>query len=259
MLWLLVALVGPGYADSPCGADCAAVADLSMALDAPARPRSEALPRGTLSSADVEAAFLRVQRSGGGLSDLFGLLADGVPRTLPGAAVRDMMDKFGVTLDILPLDKLGSVVSDGGSVEFRFDFSGTHEIELPGTATWTLANNGDLQATRGNRPRKKRGDSSELRFKSTVRFTVDENGLTGLRKGDIEAYGGFLAGWVNLNLFSESHEGRVAKDGKRVLLETDESGDPLVRDGRYVPQRYDNWLVITGPLGYRQEIGIPSW
>ena len=258
MVWLLVVLLGAANADPPCDADCAAVADLSRALDAPQRTRQTALPRGTLTPEDVEAAFLKVQRGGGGLSDLFGLMADGVPRTLPGAAVRSMMTKYGVTLDVLPMDKLTDVVSDGRSVEFRFGFTGTHEVELPATTTWSVAD-GKGWRIHQNRARQKTGDETRLRFKSAVKFTINQDGLTGMRAGDIEAHGGFLVGWVNLNLFTERAPGKLAKDGKRVLIEVDKDGKPLIRDGSYVPQRYDNWLVITGPLGYRLEMGIPSW
>jgi hypothetical protein len=259
MFWLLLATLPLAAADGPCGAAlCPPAADIDAVLKVP--PGAGALPAGRLDGAQLEAAFLEVQRGGGGLKSLFALLADGVARELPGDVVRGLMQKYGVSMDILPIDKLDRIVSDGRSVEFRFDFKGQQEVTVPGGAAYAVKRSDPSPTYSADSKLKTiKSDASKLRIKSRVKFTISEDGITGLREGDIQADGGWLAGWVNIGLHMETHPGKYAMEGDRPLVKVGEDGRPEVVNGRYVSQRYDNWMVITGPLGYRKEIGIPSW
>jgi len=253
---LLLASLSLAQAQQDCGPqtgdDLASGLVALLDFDVPAAPPPApgALPTGTLTADDLEAAFQQVDAEGSGLRGLFALLADGESRTLPGDVVRAMFEKYGVQLDLLPLGSLSQIVSDGRSVEFQFDFSGQKEVNIPKGTAWVY---------KGGRARQIKTDAQRLRFRNRVQFTIGAEGLTGLRSGDVQAYGGWLAGFVNINLFMKRDEGQVAETDGHPTLAVGEDGRPVVQDGKYVYQRYDDWLVITGPLGYRSEMGVPSW
>ncbi len=77
-----------------------------------------------------------------------------------------------------------------------------------------------------------------------------------MREGDIAVHH-WLLGWVNIDLASERNEGKIATGEKeRPVLQTDSNGNPVVVDGHYQPQRYDDWVVIT-VKGRRIPVGIP--
>jgi hypothetical protein len=254
---LLLASLSLAQAQFDCGpqGSDAGIAGLVALLDvepprAPPPEVTDALPTGTLSAEDLERAFQQVTAADSGLRGLFALLADGESRVLSGDIVRALFEKYGVKLDLLPMGDLQQIVSDGSSVEFQFNFSGQKEVTIPAGSAWVYQR---------NRARRVETDAQRLRFRSRVRFTIGAGGLTGLRAGDIQAHGGWLAGFVNINLFMKRAEGQVAETDGDPNLAVGEDGRPLTVDGKYVYQRYDDWTVITGPLGYRSEMGIPSW
>ncbi len=258
MLLLLALLAPPSLADS-CGAPPTVVADLDRTLtERPGVRAPGALPEGALSAADLEAWFSAFRGSGGGpVSKVFAALADGKSRTLSGEVVRELFAKNGLDLSsILPMDDLDAVVSDGRTVEFRFKFSSRRDqrkgkiITIPGTDTWVL---------KGGEPVLLRGEPQKLKVQQTVVFTIGPGGLTGLREGDIRPYGGFLAGYVAVDMEQVREPGRVAlSDGKYPILVTGADGKPVQSGGRYVTQTYDEWVKISGPFGITRYIGLPA-
>ncbi len=266
---LLVALVAflalpSAWAQDPCnpaGGICV-VDDLRAAGDTQGSAAEQwALPSGELSAADLERAFQEVQKSGRGIMGFFGLLADGQARTLSGDSVRAMFERYGVELDFLPLDALNKIESAAGKVTFHFDFGreGQRDIQLPDTTQKVLDSRHRSDPTlvnSKNRVRDEKSDGKKMRLKSRLQFSVNEDGLAGLREGDMAVHH-WLAGWVNLNVSSERSPGKVAAGEKnRPVLQTDARGNPVVVDGHYQPQRYDDWVVITA-AGRRIEVGIP--
>jgi hypothetical protein len=220
------------------------------------------LPSGELSAADLERAFQEVVKNGSGIMGFFGLLADSQARTLSGEIVRAMFAKYGVALDFLPLDALNRVEAANGKVTFHFDFGrdGYRDIQLPGSSQKVLDSrlrSDPYLVDRKNRVRDEKNDGKKLRLQSQLQFSVSPNGLSGVREGDLAVHH-WLAGWVNMNVQSERHPGKVATGEKdRPVLRTDSRGDPVVVDGHYQPQRYDDWVVITA-AGRRIEVGIPA-
>jgi len=170
--------------------------------------------------------------------------------------------RFGVALDFLPVDALREVVAEGGKVTFRFDFAGedTREVKLPDSTRKVLdsRNKQDPFAADGrNRVKEDKSDGKSLRLRSELQFTVGPEGLTGVRAGDLAVHH-WLLGWVDIQVHSERHPGRIAVGDKdRPVLQTDARGEPIVVSGHYQPQRYDDWAVIEAK-GQRIEAGIPA-
>jgi hypothetical protein len=247
---------------NPAGGSCV-VSDLETAAGTSGDAAERwSLPSGSLSAADLERAFEEVMKSGEGIMGFFGLLADGQARSLDGAVVRAVFEKYGVKLDFLPLDALKGVEASGGKVTFRFDFGrdGHRDIQLPDTRQKVLQSkhrSDPFLVDRKNRVRDEKSSGKKLRLQQSLQLSVDANGISGLREGDIAVHH-WLAGWVNLNIHSERHPGKIATGEKeRPVLQTDSRGEPLVRDGHYQPQRYDDWVIITA-AGRRIEAGIPA-
>ena len=266
LITLVTVLLTPAaLAQDPCnpsGGSCV-VEDLQAATGtADSAGEQWVLPSGELSSADLERAFEEVIKSGKGIMGFFGLLADGQSRTLSGDIVRAMFAKYGVELDFLPLDALNRVEAANGKVTFHFDFGrdGHRDVTLPDSSQKVLDSrlrSDPYKVDRKNRVRDEKSDGKKLRIKSQLQFSVGANGLTGLREGDLAVHH-WLAGWVNMNVHSEQHPNKVATGEKnRPVLQTDSRGNPVVVDGHYQPQRYDDWVVITA-AGRRIEVGIPA-
>lgn len=262
---LLALLTSPVVrAEDPCNPSSGTciVRDLQAAGDTEETAAEQwSLPAGELTTADIERAFQEVQKSGRGIMGFFGLLADGQARTLSGDSIRAMFEKYGVELEFLPLDALNRVEAANGEVTFHFDFGrqGYRDIQLPGSTTKVLdsrLSSDPTKVDRKNRVRDQKVDGKKLRLKSQLQFSVNANGLSGVREGDLAVHH-WLAGWVNLSVASERSPGKVATGDKdRPLLQTDSRGNPVVVDGHYQLQRYDDWVVITA-AGRRIEVGIP--
>ncbi len=252
-------------AQDPCKSGGAAVLVRDVAAAQGTEPVAQeqwSLPTGELSAEDLERAFEEVAKSGRGVMGFFGLLADGQRRQLDGATVRAMFEKYGVELEFLPLDALKGVVSADGKVTFQFDFGrkGEREVQLPDSTQKVLDSrhrSDRFLVDRKNRVRDEKNDGKKLKLKSELQLSVDENGLTGVREGDLAVHH-WLLGWVNIQVNSERHQGKIATGEKnRPVLQTDAGGRPVVVDGHYLPQRFDDWVIITAK-GRRIEVGIPA-
>ena len=51
--------------------------------------------------------------------------------------------------------------------------------------------------------------------------------------------------------------GKVATEEGQVVVQTDAAGQPLVVDGHYVPDVYDDWIILE-VAGRTIEIGVPA-
>ena len=102
-----------------------------------AAPAKASLPAGTLTLADLEAAFEALAQRGATLNDFFALLADGKARTLPGDVVRQALAKYGVSLPFLPVADLVQITSDGENLTVELDFGrkSSKKIKLPKTTS----------------------------------------------------------------------------------------------------------------------------
>ncbi len=253
-------------AEEPCSSASSVtqtVADLTAAADTQGNAEQPyQLPAGELTAEDLEKAFQQLMEGEKGIMGLFGLLADDQERTISGDVVRQMFEKYGVELDFLPLDALKGIVAVDGKVTFQFDFGGakTRELKLPTTEQKVLDSRYRDDPTlvhRKNRVKTVTNKGKTLRLNQELEFSVNENGLTGLREGDLAVHH-WLAGWVNIDLHSERHEGRTATDDKeRPVLQTDGEGNPRIENNHYQVQTYDDWVVLEA-AGRRIEIGVPA-
>lgn len=260
-LAVLAALLWAPQARAQCASTQVPLArDLQqITAQVPAPSAPYVLPSGTLTAPDLEKAFQSILDEKQGLAALFALLADGQKRVLPGDVVRSMFKKYGVTIDFLPVDTLKEVVAENGKVTFRFDFGGssTRKVKLPDTSSTVLKqkNSADPWAADGkNEPKVVTSKGRELKVKNEVQLTVDQTGITGIREGDIEV--GWALGWLGMKLHMEHQAGKQAMADERPVIQTGADGKPLVVNGHYVPQTYDDWVVIeAGPA--RVEAGVP--
>lgn len=264
---VLVAALCTNTAWAQQGRDCkgapssSVVTDLRGAVDAaPHAPDQYVLPVGTLTADDLERAFQYIVSQNQGVAALFGLLADGQKHVLSGAVVRDLFKKYGVTLDFLPIDTLVDVVAENGTVTFNFDFGGAsnRKVRLPDARVTVLKsrNSADPTLVDGkNKAETRESEGRELKVSRQVQLQVGPGGITGIREGDIKV--GWALGWLDLSLQSAHVPGKVATQDGKTVLATDANGQPLVRDNHYVPQTFDDWILLkAGPA--EVEVGIPT-
>jgi len=209
-----------------------------------------ALPGGELTDQDILDALAHLRKEGGSLSTVFGMLGDGTPRTLDGQVVRNLIEQSGAQLGILPLESLVKVVSDGKSMEFKFDFNGrsSYEVRTPRVRMWVLRN---------GRPRRESAGGDRIEVQDRVRFELSPNGITGVREGDLKGRWAFFS--VNVGLETARDPGRVATlDGNPVLV-TDDNDRPVERNGVYQSATFDDWVVVSTGDGESDKtwVGIP--
>ncbi len=259
----LTLLVRSAAADENCGSSSTrnTIADVAVVLQAQkTATNAYTLPAGALSEEDLEEAFQSILESGKGIMAFFGMLSDGQQRSISGDVVRQMFDKYGVKLDFLPIGDLEEIRSQDGRLVFKFDFGSRDSVQvrLPDTRLTYLKSGLDSDpylVDRKNRVKTEESKGRVLKIKDEIQFSVNENGLVGLRDGDISVKV-FLLGWIDIDVHSERHESRTATNGRYPLIETDSDGKPLVRDNHYVPSIYDDWVIIEA-AGKRIETGVP--
>jgi len=165
--------------------------------------------------------------------------------------------RYGSFLDHLPLERLTAVRTSARSIELQFDFGSkrTRTVELP------LASQIALEAARGKDPLehgkvvRSKPKARKLVVHREVRFEIEGDGeISALRGGDLEVDVGLFDFDLDVRTFTDS--GRIARDDDgRILVALDGDGNPLRREGRWVPQRYDHWVEIRA-AGRRCEIGV---
>jgi len=206
------------------------------------------LPEGAISADDLRSALAHLQAQDANLAAFLALMADGKGRSISGEVIRSMVVEGDELAAILPLDKLDEVVSDGRSLQVRFNTRGAITVEPPAQQVWVYKRG---QATRIT-PK-----TTPIRLASTLNFTLGPEGISGLRKGDIQAKAGIF-GYVSVGLTMEAKPGQIAEVDGYPLLELGDDGQPLRVDGQLRYQRYDHWAVITAPFT-RVEVGLPDF
>lgn len=217
------------------------------------------LPAGTLNATHIKSLLDSITKKGGSFTQIFPMMADGKSRVLPGDTLRELLKDYETDMSFLPLENLKEIRSDGKNVDLVFDFGGqnTKNVKIPGTTSLILESSNlvdPYSASNPNTIKKKTGTSETLRISNTVRFSIDKNGITGLRKGDIKA--SWFLGWANINIRSAQGE-KVATVDNKPVIRADEAGNPIIEDGHYVPETYNDWLIITAPATHI-EIGVPA-
>jgi hypothetical protein len=272
MLDLLMMLsLGVAFAADPCKTPASAVAtDAVVLLDveptvrakptARAKPSPErppvGLPTGTLSLADLEAVFEQLAEDGATISDFFALLADGKKRTLPGDVVRKALGKYGVDLPFLPVNDLVRIESDGSELKVLLNFgrSSSKKIKLP-TTTDTLVRNtdgNDPYNTATTRLETKKGGGHTLVVDKTLTLGISDKGLTSIEGVSVKMFFSFA-----VKGYSENAPGKLATADGKVKIKVDSDGSPVVVDGHYVPQQFDDWIILK-VAGQTIEIGVPA-
>ena len=256
MWWVLLLVSTPAF--EPCGAQepsCARdIARVISQGDVEGQsprietrsPAPQGLPEGELTAEDLWQAIEGLLAENGSMRDLYALLADGKERWISGEVIRELFAQIDGAVDFLPLEDLVSLYSDGQSLVFRFDFGGdsSKDIKMPATRQLVLTEPGPLGGYEvGPRSKAEQVETKGKTFRvsNEVQMYLSEEGILGIRQGDIKVKAFF---WFTVDFHTEHREGGVAlSDGKPVLRESD-TGGPLVIDGFYQPQRYDDWAVI---------------
>jgi len=156
-----------------------------------------------------------------------------------------MLSGYAPILEFLPIEDLESVEVHRDTIDFRFDFDGrrTRRVSLPSGWRYVLDPKDHADPLLEGVAQWVEFKGRKLIVHKQVRFFYDENGITAVDAGNLEVKAGWFA--PDLQLRTELHRGRIARDAKgRMLLETDGSGRPLRRDGRFVPVTSDRWLVL---------------
>ncbi len=267
MLILLSTLVlAPALAGDPCNTPSCEIAHDAVAVlniqpveasaEASAEPpQKEGLPSGALSLDDLESTFEALSQDGATLSDFFALLADGESRSLSGDVVRATLEKFGGTPSFLPVDDLVSITSDGTQVVVNLDFgrSSSKKLTLPKNTTTVVASTSrdDPYATGSTRLETVRVGGHTLVLQEKLTLGISEEGLTSIGGVAVKKFLSF-----GVDGHSEHSPGKVAEEGGDVIVQTDADGKPVVKDGHYVPQTYDDWIILK-VAGRTMPIGVP--
>ncbi len=264
MLTLLSTLaLGTALAGDPCGTPASAVANDAVAVlslqptTRPAKPAApQGLPSGTLSLADLEAAFDKLAQDGATISDFFALLADGKSRTLPGDVVRTALEKYGVDLPFLPVDDLVDITSDGSELTVNLDFGrkSSKKLELPETTSTvvTSTSSSDPYATGSTRLKNVSGGGHTLVVQDTLTLGISDKGLTSIEGVAVKKLFSF-----GVDGHSEHTPGKLATEDGDVIVQTGSDGKPVVENGHYVPESYDDWIILE-VAGRTIEIGVPA-
>ncbi len=258
----LTLVLGTALAGGPCDGPSTVAADAVAVLHAspaarPAKPSPQrGLPSGTLSLTDLERAFDQLAQNGATINDFFALLADGQRRTLPGDVVRKALEKYGVSLPFLPVANLESLTSDGATLTVNLDFgrSSSKKLKLPKSTNTVVAStsSSDPYATGSTRLQQVTGGGHTLVVQDTLTLGISDKGLTSIEGVAVKKLFSF-----SVNGHSLTSPGKVQTEDGDVVVQTDESGAPIVEDGHYVPATFDDWIILE-VAGRKIEIGVPA-
>lgn len=171
------------------------------------------------------------------------------------ALLRDMAP----LLELLPLERVVDVALDARRFELVFDTRGRDaiEIEVPARTRFVLQSEADERDPfRRGRPLPRRSSANTLLVHRNLRFELDDSGVAGVRAGDLEVEKGPFR--FDVDVRTETRAPGIARDELgRPWLACDERGEPVKRDGRWVAEAYERWIVFEA-LGHRVEVGVPS-
>ena len=236
--------------------DAVAVLSIEPAETSTETPGPKGLPSGALTLDDLEAAFEELARDGASLSDFFALLADGESRSLSGDVVRAALEKTGGGGSFLPVENLVSLTSNGSEIVIKLDFgrSSSKKLTLPKTTTTVVAStsSSDPYATGSTRLKTVEGGGHTLVIQEKVTLGISKDGLTSIGGVAVKKFFSF-----DVNGYSEHSPGKIAEEGGDVIVQTDADGQPVVENGHYVPQTFDDWIVLK-VAGRTLPIGVPA-
>jgi len=214
--------------------------------EAPSTEPYAGLPAGDLTAEDLEEAWSYFHDQGTGLTGVFSALADGQERVLPGEVVKELIQRAGADIGLLPLDQLVEVYSDGSVMDFQFDFDGepTFSTQTPESTIYYLKD-GELLT--------KVQPSRTVKVKESLQIEISPEGIEGVRRGDLKISG------FKVGIHTEVDPGRVLTHKGFPVVAVDENGEPLVDEaGEYVVQVYDDWMIVDPPFGSDVWIGVPK-
>lgn len=255
--------LGTALAGDPCGTSTSAVAaDAVAVLNVQPQARSakpappQGLPSGTLSLADLEGAFEQLAQDGATISDFFALLADGKNRVLPGDVVRAALEKYGVNLPFLPVDDLESITSNGRELTVNLDFgrSSSKKLKLPETTSTVVSStsSSDPYATGSTHLKNVSGGGHILVVQETLKLGLSSQGLTSIEGVSVKKFFSFA-----VDGHSQNSPGKLLTLDGDVVVQTGTDGKPVVQDGHYVSESYDDWIILE-VAGRKIEIGVPA-
>lgn len=213
----------------------------------------EKLERGALGALVLLAAWTQTLAAEAPRPALPAALERALDRLEPelGESERERMARlfsgWDALVAYLPVADLRHVRFGDGWLELRFDFGKDdhRELEIRGTtkAYWD-AKKREIVTEKGRTER--------VRLSSRIRLQFDENGLRGLREGDLEVKRGF---WWDLEVRTVE-ERRIEKDSDgRPRVRTDRAGKAELRGGKPVFVECDHWLVMEA-RGNRMEVAL---
>jgi hypothetical protein len=218
---------------------------IDWADEGPISIDTENLPPGAIDGEALVQIVEGWREESPSLLDVFQRISDGQKRTISGDAVRDAIRLAGLVLpNFIPADALVDVVIENGQIRVRLDSD--QAIDVPLVRTWVLdpEDPSDPYAVgRRNRPYRHASDSYVLKISKDLLFDLDENGLHGIRDGDLK--GAKFIFSKNIAIKSVHGEPGVQRLDGAVVLETDAKGEPLIENGYYVPKSADEWIEVT--------------
>lgn len=178
-------------------------------------------------------------------------LLDGGVYTLPGETLRVVLKKDITRSEVLAqvLNKLNRLELKDGCLSAFFSSSKSKSrifVQVPTAVKWVICSKhpDPYLVHELNRPIESKQRGRKFSLASTVRLSVSEQGIMSIAKGDV-----LLKELVNLNVNASTCriEGKVAtnKKGFPYLKVDKKTSKPLIVDGRYQPQVYDEWLKIS--------------
>jgi hypothetical protein len=204
--------------------------------------------------AKLEAQFqFRGEGDGGIPGFLETLIEDGAQELVENSA-KELLNRFripGLDLDNLQKIQIGEIKDGEASMEFFFDFGekGQSELEMPGGKLFTVE--GDSLVVGTAQPREETIKEKTIVISDKLQFFFNESGIVRVRKNDIRYF------IFPLNFRTERAPGKILKHEGRSVLELDEEGAPLIKDGSYVPMQFDDWIIIESGLN-SYEVPIPA-
>ena len=202
---------------------------------------------------DLEYQF-RGEETGGIHGLLKILLADG-SQELSGLPAKEVLHHFQIPG--LPMDRMRKIaigeLNDGeASMEMFFDFGEerTFELALPESKVWTI-NGKSLDVKKSKKPKLEEVKGHTITLKDQLQFFFNEKGILRVRSKDM------TLSFFNLNFRTERDPNKILMHNDRIVLEENAHGKPLQKEGRYLPQRYDDWIIIESSFK-NVEVPIPS-
>lgn len=170
-----------------------------------------------------------------------------------------LLRDFAPFFELLPLERVVEVELDARRFELVFDAE-TIEIEVPARTRFVLqASEDERDPFRRGRPLARRSSANTLLVHRHLCFELgppEVGGVAGIRPGDLEVEKGPFR--IDVAVRTEVRAPGVARDELgRPWLACDARGEPMKRDGRWVAETFERWIVFEA-LGHRVEVGVPA-